>query len=140
MKVTKIGWVRNETSNAIVISNIENPGDTNGGKGTIPARCVVSLPIWIPWCQHWQDFGAHRIDIIIPGEPLFQIWQQDVERGNDTDRGDWVRVTTNGYQNPGVKLGGDAVAGEVDLVLFFGIIQGYSAPELRKKWPGFERT
>ena len=130
--VTAIVEVRNASSFDAVVTNHETTGDTDGGKGNVPAGNIKPIYFWIPQCSSASvDFSRKRVTVeLFDSGTLvrtFTIWQSD-SAGRVADR---VRVSTDGaWHDPGDVIGGLAAAGPVEALTWLGdrslVIQDYS--------------
>jgi hypothetical protein len=111
MPKTKIQSIRNDRSNPIEYQNLENRGCNKqipGGGTTRNVGCDI------PWAYKETEFREKHAEIqdATTGQLIAQIWSRNV-----SGEGDFVRVSTTGWSDPGNHIDGNANAGSPDRLL-----------------------
>jgi hypothetical protein len=102
---THIQSVRNDRSTPIEYQNLENAGCNRsipGGGATRNVGCDI------PWASDAKQFREKRLEIQdgSTGQLIAQIWSREV-----SGDGDFVRVSTTGFSEPGARIPGNPTAG-----------------------------
>jgi hypothetical protein len=118
MAFTIILRVTNNSSYIAQLRNYESWGDTNNGKGDIPAGAVDHAfngenGTYVPWATNADEWGYHRITVVLVDAQgvlwkAFAIWQRGIKNGEDL-----VRCSQTGarWEDPGAPIGGMADVG-----------------------------
>ena len=108
--VPRIQIIRNDRSNSIEYQNLENRGCNK----QIPGGATRNIGCDVPWAYNEQEFREKHAEIqdATTGQLIAQIWSKDVHGD-----GDFVRVSTTGWSDPGDHIAGAAKAGSPERVL-----------------------
>jgi len=111
MPKTRVQSIRNDRSNPIEYQNLEHPNCNKsipGGGTTRNVGCDVR------WGYNETEFREKRAEIqdATTGQLIAQIWSRDV-----SGEGDFVRVSTTGWIDPGDHIDGNAKAGSPERLL-----------------------
>jgi hypothetical protein len=115
MAKTRIQSIRNERLTPIEYQNLEHPNCNKSIPAATPqGGKTVNVNCDVPWAVGETEFREKRVEIQDAGTGalIAQIWQRTV-----SGEGDFVRVSTTGYSDPGQHIDGDAAAGGIKLLV-----------------------
>ena len=107
---TRIQVVRNDRSTPIEYQVLESSGCNR----SVPAGTTRNVGCDVPWAYSEKEFREKRLEIqdASTGQLIAQIWSREV-----SGDGDFVRVSTTGFADPGARIPGNPTAGSPNRLL-----------------------